>query len=122
MVCDTTGFIPPEMTSIVPGTFDTIHYNKTVQQPIDTTFQVSTGVKMYAAAGVCWLLWSTYRDGKAELEYARSQSRFNPKKDHDAAFEGCFKRPFDNIFDAIIWPIPVVLNLVPKVVVWLNPK
>ncbi len=78
---------------------------------------------IYSACAVFGFLFATYNDGKQELVKRRVDRQKSPKTgDWIGIKNACVGNMFWNFFESVIFPYTVASNIMPKIVLLLNPE
>ncbi len=81
------------------------------------------GLAIYSTCAVLGFLFATYNDGKEELGKRRNDRQKMPKNgDWIGIKNACVGNMFWNFFESVIFPYTVASNIMPKVVLLLNPE
>jgi hypothetical protein len=84
---------------------------------------VKIGLITYTVCTMFGFMLSTYNDGKEELVKRRNdRNAYNKKDDWISVKKACKQHVFKNFVDSIIFPFTIVSNIMPKIVLWLNPE
>ncbi len=77
----------------------------------------------YFAGVTCCFISDVYTDGKRELTFRRNhRNSYSENEDFKAMKCACTNNIYHNLFDAIIFPYIVLSNLMPVIILTLNPK
>ncbi len=81
------------------------------------------GLVVYSAFAIFGFLFATYNDGKEELLKRRADRQKLAKNgDWIGIKNACVGNMFWNFFESVIFPYTVASNIMPKVVLLLNPE
>ncbi len=81
------------------------------------------GLGVYALCAAFGFMFATYNDGRDELIKRRDCRDVYPKiKDWDGVKYACTSNIFTNLFESIVFPFTFASNIMPKIVIWLNPE
>ncbi len=81
------------------------------------------GCGIYALFATLGFMFATYNDGREELIKRRSRRDVCLKeKDWQYVKDACTNNIFTNIFESIVFPFTFASNIMPKIVMWLNPE
>jgi len=76
----------------------------------------------YLAVGAVDMFYNTYNSGKSELLIHRQKlGKSLYQNDWDAVSYGCRKDSADRFFSSLFWPTSIYSNVMPHIVLGLNP-
>ena len=78
---------------------------------------------VYITCGISYNIVGTYIDSKVYLQKYRNgiECHSSVTNDWEATKFGANENSFGRLWDSIVWPINVITNVVPSIVLTLNP-